>query len=71
MARTPLMQDLQRAVAEVGAEKEEWRSTRAGLLKRAGVAGVGLTAFGRLAPAARAASTTRIVIVGAGLAVTR
>jgi monoamine oxidase len=67
MARTPLMQDLQRAVAEVEAERGEWRPTRAGLLRKAGVAGLGLAAFGRLSPAARAASP-KIVIVGAGLA---
>lgn len=69
MARTPLMQELQRAVADVAATETgaRWQTTRAGLLKRAGLAGLGLTAFGRLAPAARAASNLTIVVVGAGL----
>ena len=70
MARTPLMEDVQRAVAQVAGEEAlgEWKTTRRGLLCKTGVAGFGLTAFGRLAPAARAASNRRIVIVGAGLA---
>jgi monoamine oxidase len=71
MARTPLMQQVQRAVAEVAAQEAgppEWSTTRGTLLKRAGIAGLGLAAFGRLSPAARAASNTRIVVVGAGLA---
>ena len=68
MARTPLVQELQGAVAEVAAESGDLRTTRAGLLKRAGTAGLGLAAFGRLAPAARGASSPSIVVVGAGLA---
>ena len=68
MARTPLMQDVQRAVAEVAAENGDLKTTRAGLLRTAGVAGLGLTAFGRLTPAARGASPPSIVVVGAGLA---
>jgi monoamine oxidase len=68
MARTPLMQELQRAVAEVAAENGDLKTTRAALLKRAGIAGVGLAAFGRLTPAARAAASPTIVVVGAGLA---
>jgi len=70
MARTPLMQHVQGAVADVAAQElgHEWRTTRAGLLKRAGVAGLGVAAFGRLTPAARATSNARIVVVGAGLA---
>ena len=70
MARTPLVEDVQHAVAQVAAEEThgEWTTTRAGLLRSAGLAGLGLTAFGRLTPAARAASNERIVIVGAGLA---
>ncbi len=67
MARTPLMEDVQRAVREVAAEYGTWTTTRAGLLQRAGLAGLGLAAFGRLTPA-RAASNPTIVIVGAGLA---
>ncbi len=68
MARTPLMENVQRAVGEVAAENGGWRTTRSGLLKKAGVAGLGLTAFGRLTPAARANSSSTIVVVGAGLA---
>ena len=70
MARTPLMQELQRAVADVAATETgaRWQPTRAGLLKKAGLAGLGLTAFGRLTPAARSASNPTIVVVGAGLA---
>jgi monoamine oxidase len=68
MARTPLMQELERAVADVGRANDGWRGTRAGLLRRAGAAGIGMAAFGRIAPAARAAATPRIVVVGAGLA---
>jgi monoamine oxidase len=68
MARTPLMEQVQRAVAEVAAERGEWRTTRAGLLRRAGAAGLGLAAMGRLTPAAHASSGARIVVVGAGLA---
>lgn len=69
MARTPLMRDLQQAVASI-AEEEDCgaRTTRRELIKRAGVAGVGLTALGRLAPGARAAAAPRVAIVGAGLA---
>jgi monoamine oxidase len=69
MARTPLMQELQGAVAEVAAENgDHLRTTREGLLKKAGIAGLGLAAFGRLTPAARAAASPTIVVVGAGLA---
>ena len=68
MPRTPLMQELQRAASEVAGEREDWRGSRAGLLKRAGAVGLGLTALGRSAPLARAASSPRIVVVGAGLA---
>jgi monoamine oxidase len=70
MARTPLMRELQRAVADVATQDASagWRTTRAGLVKKAGLAGLGLAAFGRLTPAARAASNPTIVVVGAGLA---
>jgi len=68
MARTPLMQNVQRAVAEVAAENGDLKTTRAGLLKTAGLAGLGLAAFGRLTPAARGASSPSVVVVGAGLA---
>ena len=57
MARTPLMQSVEDAVASVAAEQERrGRSTRRDFVKTAGVAGIGLTALGRLTPAARAAS---------------
>jgi monoamine oxidase len=68
MARTPLASLLQDAAFEV-AQANAGRSTRRDFLRRSAVAGVGLTALGRLVPAARAASSdARIVIVGAGLA---
>ena len=68
MARTALMENVQRAVAEVAAEHDDRKTTRATLLKSAGVAGLGLAGLGRLTPAARAAAPTTIVVVGAGLA---
>jgi monoamine oxidase len=68
MARTPLMDSVQRIAAAVGNEVEAGTTTRAGLLKRAGVAGLGVVGLGRLTPTARAASSARIVVVGAGLA---
>jgi monoamine oxidase len=66
MARTPLMQSVESAVASAAAE--QGATTRRRFLKTAGAAGLGLTALGRLTPAARAAAAPRIVIVGAGLA---
>jgi monoamine oxidase len=69
MARTPLMQQLERAVAELeAAEAEPARTTRAGLLRKAGLAGVGIAGLSRLTGTARAASPASIVVVGAGLA---
>jgi monoamine oxidase len=68
MARTPLMQSVENAVATVATEQDDvGRSTRRDLLKTAGAAGIGLTVLGRLTPEARAAGP-KIVIVGAGLA---
>jgi monoamine oxidase len=64
--RTPLLNAVQNAVAEVA--NEEARTTRRTLLRHAGVGAVGLTALGRLTPAARAAAQPKIVVVGAGLA---
>ena len=64
--RTPLTDTLQAAVAEAAADAP--RTTRRTLLRRAGVGTLGITALGRVVPAARAASSPRIVIVGAGLA---
>jgi monoamine oxidase len=66
MARTPLLDHVQRAVAEVA--DSEGGLTRAQLLRRAGFAGIGLTALGRMAPSARGATPAKVVVVGAGLA---
>src|SRR5215218_7935165 len=68
MARTPLASTLQRLTAEVSADAGcAPRPTRRQLL--AGGAGVAAAAAAaRFAPAARAASSPRIVVVGAGLA---
>jgi monoamine oxidase len=67
MARTPLTEAVQRAVAEVAAE--ERRTTRKEFLRDTAAAGAALTAFGALAPRARAAAPAgRVVVVGAGLA---
>jgi monoamine oxidase len=81
MARTTLHGKLQDAVsisAEAAARDvpvdeviDEHRTTRRTFLKEAGALGVaaaGATAFGRLAPLARAAGNPRIAVVGAGLA---
>ncbi|MEK6275665.1 MAG: FAD-dependent oxidoreductase [Actinomycetota bacterium] len=78
MARTPIGRQLEEAASvareawargvEVDEVLEGRKTTRRELLRDAGVLGLGIAAFGRLAPPARAASTTRIVVVGAGLA---
>ena len=68
MARTMLAENIERVVARVAAENGHPRTTRAGLLRRAGVAGLGLAGVGRLTPTARAAAPASIVVVGAGLA---
>jgi monoamine oxidase len=68
MARTPLMENVQRAVAAAAAEHADGKATRAGFLKGAGAAGLAVAGLGRLAPVARAASPASIVVVGAGLA---
>jgi monoamine oxidase len=68
MARTPLMEGIQRALADVAAEEEGWKTTRSGVLRRAGVAGLALAGLGRLTPDARAAAPASVVVVGAGLA---
>jgi monoamine oxidase len=68
MARTPLMAEVQRAVASVDVESSDSALTRATLLKQAALAGVGLAGMGLVAPRARAATDARIVVVGAGLA---
>jgi monoamine oxidase len=66
MARTPLAQALQDAVAEVAAG--ERRTSRARFLREAGAVGIALAAAGRFAPAANPATAPRIVVVGGGLA---
>jgi monoamine oxidase len=68
MTRTPLMADVQRAVAAVEVESVESGMTRAALLRRAGLAGLGLAGLGLAARPARGAASQRIVVVGAGLA---
>jgi monoamine oxidase len=65
MARTPLAEALQQAVAGVA---EGRRTTRTRFVKEAGAAAIGLTALGKLAAPARGAGAPRIVVVGAGLA---
>ena len=70
MARTPLANAVEEAVAAIA--DEEGRSTRRGFLKGAGVAVAGATMLGRLATPARAASGpppgTKIAVVGGGIA---
>ena len=68
MARTPLMENVQRAVAEIAHEDEGARTTRAKLLKQAGIAGLGVAGLARLGAPARAATSPAVVVVGAGLA---
>ena len=66
MARTPLAGAVEAAVA--AAAGEERRTTRAGFVREAGAAALGLTAFGGIAAPARGAAAPKIVVVGAGLA---
>ena len=67
MARTPLLDTLQRMTADVAAE--ERRTSRRDFLRDAAAAGAAASAFGVLAPRARAATPPgRVVVVGAGLA---
>ena len=72
MARTPLANAVEEAVAKIA--DEEARTTRRGLLKGAGAAAAGATLLGNLARPAWAggskpvSSSTRVVVVGAGLA---
>jgi monoamine oxidase len=67
MARTPLAQRVEDAMAKVAEE----RVTRAELIKRGAVAGIafaGASSAGRFAKAAYGGAGPRIVVVGAGLA---
>ena len=66
MARTPLAQSIEDAVAAIG--ESQGRTTRRAFVARAGLAGLGLTAVGRLAPVARGAAAPKVAVVGAGLA---
>ncbi|HET9675655.1 MAG TPA: NAD(P)/FAD-dependent oxidoreductase [Gaiellaceae bacterium] len=67
MARTPLLDALQRITADVATE--ERRTSRRDFLRDAAAAGAATTAFGVLASRARAATPPgRVVVVGAGLA---
>jgi monoamine oxidase len=70
MPRTPLMENVLRAAAAAAASDSdrEWSTTRAGLMRKAGVAGLGVAGLWRLTASARAASSPSIVVVGAGLA---
>jgi monoamine oxidase len=67
MARTPLLDAIQRMTADVAAE--ERHTSRRDFLRDAAAAGAAASAFGVLAPRARAATPPgRVVVVGAGLA---
>jgi monoamine oxidase len=68
MARTPLANAVEEAIAKIA--DEETRVTRRGLLKGAGAAAAGASLFGGLArpAAAKPLASTRIVVIGAGLA---
>ena len=66
MARTPLAQSVEDAVAEIA--ETSGRTTRRELVTRTALAGLGLTALERFVPVARGAVVTRVAIVGAGLA---
>jgi monoamine oxidase len=66
MARTPLLQSLERAV-EAAAEDGQ-SLTRRRLLRDAGIAGLTFATAGRFTSRADAATAPRIVVVGAGLA---
>jgi monoamine oxidase len=64
MARTPLAQAIETAVAEIA----EQRTTRRQLLERGAAAGLATAAWGAFPRLARGASAPRVVVVGAGLA---
>jgi monoamine oxidase len=81
MARTPIARHLEEAASaaheawargvDVDEVLESRKTTRRELLRDAGAlsaAALGVAAFGRFSPAARATSPQRIVVVGAGLA---
>ena len=66
MSRTPLLNQVEDAMGRVAAE--DAGVTRREIVKRAAVAGVGLTVLGRFAPLASGATAPRVAIVGGGLA---
>jgi monoamine oxidase len=67
MARTPLLETVQRAAAEAAGEDRS--TTRRRFLRDAAAAGAATTAFGVFAQRARAATPAgKVVVVGAGLA---
>jgi monoamine oxidase len=67
MARTPLLDALQRITADVAAEDR--RTSRRDFLREAAATGASATAFGAFASRARAATPPgKVVVVGAGLA---
>ena len=66
MARTPLLNQVEDAMGRIAAE--DTGVTRREIVKRAAVAGVGLTVLGRFAPLASGATAPRVAIVGGGLA---
>ena len=70
MARTPLAAFVERAFAEATEQvAQERRTTRAGLLRDAGLLGLAVAGAGALAGRAHAAADPgRVVVVGAGLA---
>jgi monoamine oxidase len=68
MARTPLAAMLQQIAAGVADESTEARGTTRRQLLAGGAGAAAALAATRLAPAARAASAPRIVVVGSGLA---
>ena len=67
MARTPLLGRIEEAIEGIAAEESGGLSRRE-IVKRATVAGVGLTALGRFTPVARGAAAPTVAIVGGGLA---
>ena len=66
MARTPLLNQVEDAMGRIAAE--EAGITRREIVKRAAVAGVGLTAARTVRAACPGATTPRVAIVGGGLA---
>ena len=68
MARTPLAGTLQQIAAEVAAEGQDARRPTRRQLLAGGAGAAAIAAASRFAPAARAAGSPRIVVVGGGLA---